>query len=52
MILEGSGGGLTQEIFLDFYSLSPLSWVSEPFRQDIDQISTWKVFLLLRIYYY
>ena len=30
--------------FLDVYSLSPLSWVSELFRQDIGQMSTWKVF--------
>ena len=27
--LAGSGGGLPQEMFWDFYSLSPLSWVSK-----------------------
>ena len=35
---------------LDFSPLSPLSWVSESFRQDIGQTSTWKVFLLLKVY--
>ena len=29
---------------------SPLSWVSESFRRDIGQISTWKVFFLLKEY--
>ena len=29
---------------------SPLSWVPESFRRDIGQISTWKVFFLLKEY--
>ena len=41
MLLVRSGGvgwALLGKFFLDFYSLSPLSWVSELFRQDIGQI--------------
>ena len=49
-LLAGYRGGLPQEIFLIFTPYSPLSWVSESFRQDIGQISSWKVFLLLKIY--
>ena len=41
---RGFGGRLPQEIF----PLSPLSWVSESFRQDISQISTWKVFFVIK----
>ena len=33
-----------RKCFLDFYSWSPLSWVSKSFRQDIGQISTLNVF--------
>ena len=38
LVRSGGWGGLSKENFLDFYSLSPLSWVSELFRQDIGQI--------------
>ena len=41
---RGFGGRLPWEIF----SPSPLSWVSESFRQDIGQISTWKVFYVIK----
>ena len=54
-MLEGSGGGgggSPRKGLLDFYSWSPLSWVSKSFRQDIGQISTLNVFLLLKMYYY
>ena len=39
--------------FLDFTvnSLSPLSWVSESFRQDIGYISTWKFFYYWKYIY-
>ena len=30
---------------------SPLPWVSEPFRQDIGQISTWKFFFVINNMY-
>ena len=43
-------GGLPQDIFWIFTPYSPLPWVSESFTQDIGQISSWKVFLLLKIY--
>ena len=33
---------------MGFFSLSPLSWVSESFRQDIGQFSTWKVFFIIK----
>ena len=41
---RGFGGRLPWEIFPP----SPLSWVSESFRQDIAQISTWKVFYVIK----
>ena len=47
-LLDGSGGGLPQEIFFGFLLLKSPSWVSELFKQDIGKISTSKVFLLLK----
>ena len=49
---RGIRGRTPQGYFLDFYFLSPLSWFSQSFRQDIGQIATWKVFLLLTIYFF
>ena len=28
--------------------VSPLSWISESFRRDIGQISTWKMFFIIK----
>ena len=48
-LLAGYRGRLLQDIFLDFYSLkSP--FLGFRVRQDIGQISSWKVFLLVKIY--
>ena len=51
-ILEGSGVRAPPGNFLGFLLLESPFLVSESFRQDIGQISTWKVFLLLKMYYY
>ena len=55
--LGGSGDMLPIRIFFISASQSPLSWVSESFRQDIGQflllgwsLATWKVFSLRLIY--
>ena len=49
---RGIRGRTPQGYFFYFYFLSPLSWFSQSFRQDIGQIATWKVFLLLTIYFF
>ena len=39
---------LTSNFFWIFISLNPLSWVCESFRRDTGQISTWKVFFIIK----
>ena len=47
-LLVVSGGRFSQEIFWILTPESPLPWDSESFRWDIGQISTWKLFFIIK----
>ena len=47
-LLVVSGGRFSQEIFWILTPERPLPWVSESFRWDIGQISTWKLFFITK----
>ena len=45
---KGVWGAGSPRNVLVFNSLSPLSWVFESLRQHIAQVSTWKVFFIIK----
>ena len=48
VLSKGDWGAGSPRNVLVFNSLSPLSWVFESLRQHIAQVSTWKVFFIIK----